>query len=185
MPFALVCFANCKLREYLRNTNKISKYLILCYILFAGLYKYRFEGRMVNVRASCAGSLEVKSRTGQILHSVANGSLQLQHLRKQLYCLGAMTRRWAPQIRYTLRRNTASILKVFFFYLVNTKRWWNPLPKVNLDLVYTYTKHTRSRTKIIFDRKCHPYLCFWVSRRRLTIISQSIDIIINEKLSTI
>jgi len=51
----------------------------------------------VNACASCAGDLEFKFRTGQILHSVANGSP------------GAMTRRWAPQTRYTLRRNTASI----------------------------------------------------------------------------
>jgi len=28
-----------------------------------------------------------------------------------LFCLGAMTRRWAQQIRYTLRRNLASIIK--------------------------------------------------------------------------
>jgi len=30
-----------------------------------------------------------------------------------LRCLGAMTWRWTPQTRYTLRRNTASILKGF------------------------------------------------------------------------
>jgi len=28
-----------------------------------------------------------------------------------LCCLGAMTQKWAPQTRYTLRRNTASIMK--------------------------------------------------------------------------
>jgi len=38
-----------------------------------------------------------------------------QHLRKQLCCLGAMTRRWAPQTHYTLRRNTASIMKGLVF----------------------------------------------------------------------
>jgi len=36
----------------------------------------------VNARASCAGGLEFKSRTGQILDSVANGSSPLQHVRK-------------------------------------------------------------------------------------------------------
>ena len=32
-------------------------------------------------------------------------------LRKGLRCLGAMARRCAPQTRYTLRRNTARIMK--------------------------------------------------------------------------
>ena len=32
-------------------------------------------------------------------------------LRKKLCCPGAMTRRWASQTRYTLRRNSASIIK--------------------------------------------------------------------------
>ena len=34
-------------------------------------------------------------------------------LRKELCCPGAMTRRWAPQTRYTLRRTTASINERF------------------------------------------------------------------------
>jgi len=59
------------------------------------------------VRISCAEGLEFKSRAGQILYSVANSSPPLQHPRK---LLGAMTRRWTPQTRYTLRRNTASVL---------------------------------------------------------------------------
>jgi len=47
-------------------------------------------------RCPCARGLELESRAGQILHSVANGSLPLQHLRKLvlwrgvLWC-GAMT----------------------------------------------------------------------------------------------
>ena len=32
-------------------------------------------------------------------------------LRKELCCLGAMTRRWAPPTRYTLWRNAASKIK--------------------------------------------------------------------------
>ena len=32
-------------------------------------------------------------------------------LQKKLCCPGAMMRRWAPQTRYTLRRNTANITK--------------------------------------------------------------------------
>jgi len=38
--------------------------------------------RTINACVSCARGLEFKSRTGQILHSIANGSLPLQHLRK-------------------------------------------------------------------------------------------------------
>jgi len=38
--------------------------------------------KRVNARASYAEGLEFKSRTGQILHSVANGSPPLQYLRK-------------------------------------------------------------------------------------------------------
>jgi len=52
-----------------------------------------------------------KIKIGQILHSVANSSPPLQHLRKWLCCLGAMTRRWIPQTRYTNRRNPASIMR--------------------------------------------------------------------------
>jgi len=51
-----------------------------------------------NARASCAEGMEFKSPAGQILHSVANSSPPLQHLRKKLFCVGAMTRRWAPKL---------------------------------------------------------------------------------------
>jgi len=52
-------------------------------------------------------SLEFKFRTSQIWHSIANGSPPLLHLCKELCCFGsASPRRWAPQTRYTLRRNT-------------------------------------------------------------------------------
>jgi len=77
----------------------------------------RLDGQTVDVRASCAGGLDFKSRTGQISHSVAiaNGSPPLQHLRKYCSCkccLGAMTRRWSPHtLTYRLRRNMASIMK--------------------------------------------------------------------------
>jgi len=56
----------------------------------------------------------------QILHSVAYGSPPLQHLRKSLRCRGAMTRRWAPQTRYTLLRNTASIMKGLIWWFFGT-----------------------------------------------------------------
>jgi len=71
----------------------------------------RLGGRTVNVRALCAGDREFEFQAGQILHNVANDSPSLQHLSKYLCCLGAMSRRWAPQTRYTLRRNTVSLMK--------------------------------------------------------------------------
>ena len=37
-------------------------------------------------------------------------------LRKELCCPGAMTRRWAPPTRYTLRRNAASIMKDLIWF---------------------------------------------------------------------
>jgi len=43
---------------------------------------YCFDGRTVNARASCAGGLEFKSRTGLTLYSIANGSPTLQHICK-------------------------------------------------------------------------------------------------------
>ena len=38
---------------------------------------------------------------------------------KELHCQGTTTQRWAPQTLYTLRRNTASIMKgLFWFYFL-------------------------------------------------------------------
>ena len=91
-----------------------------------------------NMFVSGAKGLRFKPRAGQIRHSVANDS---PPLRKKLCCLreefflceecakkffvrkksffverncfapGAKTRKWAPPIRYTYRRGTASIMK--------------------------------------------------------------------------
>jgi len=58
--------------------------------------------RVPRVREVCS------SKTGPA-KSFANSSPPLQHLRK--CCLGAMTQSWAQQTRYTLLRNTASIMK--------------------------------------------------------------------------
>jgi len=44
------------------------------------LHRYRLNGETVNARASCAEGIQLKTRTGQTLHSVANGWLLLQHL---------------------------------------------------------------------------------------------------------
>ena len=39
-------------------------------------------------------------------------------LRKELCCSSVMLRRWAPQTRYPLGRNTASIIKINFFEVI-------------------------------------------------------------------
>ena len=55
-----------------------------------------------------AGGLRFKSRAGQIGHGVATAAA---FFRKKLCCPDAMTRRWALQTRYTLRRNTGNVMK--------------------------------------------------------------------------
>ena len=60
-----------------------------------------------NAFVSGTGSLRCKSRAGQNRQSVANV------LQQKLCCPGAMMRIWAPQTRYTLRCNIASIKKKF------------------------------------------------------------------------
>ena len=57
-----------------------------------------------NAFVSGAGGLWFKSRAGQIATAAT-------FLRMELCCPGAMTRRWAPPTRYTLRRIAASIMK--------------------------------------------------------------------------
>ena len=64
-----------------------------------------------------SGDFRFDYLAGQIRHSVANRS---QPLRR---CFGAvLLRRYAvemdPATRYTLRRNTASIMSIYFFYFV-------------------------------------------------------------------
>ena len=55
--------------------------------------------------------LILQSWASQIVHRVANGSPQLQHFFER-----AVTRRWAPQTRYTFRRNTASTMKLLIWF---------------------------------------------------------------------
>jgi len=50
-------------------------------------------------------------RVREVESSNPKGRSNLIQRCKRLCCLGAMTRRWAPQTRYTLRRNTTSIMK--------------------------------------------------------------------------
>ena len=65
-----------------------------------------------NAFVSEVGGLSFNSRGGQNRNSFANGSPPLQYFfRKALNCLGARTRKWSPQTRYTPRSNTANIKK--------------------------------------------------------------------------
>ena len=64
-----------------------------------------------NAFVSGVGGLRFKSRTGQIEHSVTNDLPPLRHSSKRAVLPRAMTRRWAPPTRYTLRQITASIIK--------------------------------------------------------------------------
>ena len=67
------------------------------------------------VLVSGAGGLRFNYRAGIIGHNVANDSPPLGHFFKRS-CVGrvAMTQSWAWQTLYTLWRNTATIMKIWF-----------------------------------------------------------------------
>ena len=60
---------------------------------------------------SGAGGLRFKSRAGQLDTGCQLLATASTFLLKNLCCPGAMMRKWAPPTCYTLRRNTASIMK--------------------------------------------------------------------------
>ena len=64
-------------------------------------------------RAVTRSSLEreVKSRAYRIRQCRQRLATAATFLQKEQSCLGAMTRRWAPQAHYMLQRNTTSIKK--------------------------------------------------------------------------
>ena len=70
-------------------------------------------------------------------------------LRKELCCLGAMTPRWVPRTRYTLRRDAASIMKdLILFNLILCRHHSDELYRFNdasycasQDLSYFYVGH--------------------------------------------
>ena len=63
-----------------------------------------------NAFVSGARGLRFKSPVGQIGPGVVNRfATPVKFLRKELCCPDTMTRRWPPQTRYSLRRNTTSI----------------------------------------------------------------------------
>ena len=76
--------------------------------------------------ASCSSSNAFVSGTGGSEVQISCRSNRTQccqrlatvasFLRKELGCPGAMTRRWAPPTRYTLRRITASIIKDLIWF---------------------------------------------------------------------
>ena len=72
-----------------------------------------------NAFVSGAEGLRFKFRAGQIGHTVTHGVSAATSLRKELYCPGAMTWRWGPPTRYTLRRITANITKDLILLNIN------------------------------------------------------------------
>jgi len=68
----------------------------------------------VNAYASCAGSREFKSQRPDKSYTALQTVCHRCNIYMQVAALPwryDATRRWAPQTRYTLRRNTASIMK--------------------------------------------------------------------------
>ena len=82
--------------------------LLTCLVTFYGILVLMMPAFWLsgNVLLSGAGDLRFKSQAGQIELSAANGLPPLRHFfeRSELCCLGvAMTRKWTPPTRYTLR----------------------------------------------------------------------------------
>ena len=89
-------------------------------------------------------------------------------LRKELCCPGAMTRRWAPPTRYTLRRNPASIIKdLIWFEVVNL----NHLSTVSFAHA-TIMQHSRVCSKALILFFLLPY-----SQRHYTIRRSNVIIL--------
>jgi len=91
--FSLILSTKRKFLNFSNITKDIFEYfhkiINLILIYFAYKFKFfviflthRFDDQTVNAHALCVGSLKFKSRTGQILHSIANGSPPLQYLCK-------------------------------------------------------------------------------------------------------
>ena len=83
----------------------------LCYIVQTYLSMYKKHSQLSSGKAFVSGSrgLRFKSPTG-----VANGqrlATTATFLERTCVAQGEMMQRWVPQPRYTLRRNTASIMK--------------------------------------------------------------------------
>ena len=83
-------------------------------------------------------------------------------LRKELCCPGAMTRRWAPQTRYTLQRYTESIMKdlIFTTRMLRSDRFRvfksssHPKSEGFHDTIkYKYQSTTRHSSKLIEKKK--------------------------------
>ena len=60
-----------------------------------------------------SGTVGLRSNPGSVkLESCQRLATAATFLRKKLCCPGAMSRQWAPQTRFTLRRNTARVIKI-------------------------------------------------------------------------
>ena len=60
-----------------------------------------------------SGTVGQGSNPGSVkLESCQRLATAATFLRKELCCPGAMSQQWAPQTRFTLRRNTARVMKI-------------------------------------------------------------------------
>ena len=60
-----------------------------------------------------SGTVGLGSNPGSVkLESCQRLATAATFLRKKLCCPGARSRQWAPQTRFTLRRNTARVMKI-------------------------------------------------------------------------
>jgi len=93
------------------------KYRIICAVLLP----YYLNNRLTTVVSCCLvyGRYGVQI-SGRIECDLVlkNGLPSLQHLRKKLCCVGGISPKWTLLTRYTLQRNTASIMKSLFLFIL-------------------------------------------------------------------
>ena len=89
-----------------------SKYIhAFCYALCA--YLQQKSARWPSGNELDSGTVGLGSNPGSVkLESCQRLATAATFLRKELCCPGAMSRQWAPQTRFTLRRNTARVIKI-------------------------------------------------------------------------
>ena len=101
-----------------------------------------------NAFSSGARGLRLKSRASQIVHI---GLPPLISMEEAVLPVGAMARRWVPRTRYTLRRNTVSLMKHLIYHgrfcLVPMKNKRVSILSSSLQDPTTY-RQFRYRTKV-------------------------------------
>ena len=75
-----------------------------------------------NAFASGAGGQRFKSWAGQIGQSCQGLTTAANFIQMKLCCAGAMTRKWTPPTRYTLRHNASSVMKDLVWFDKETRK---------------------------------------------------------------